>query len=117
MEPRASLTEKQDQVYRIVVDRIQATEIPPTRAEIAQKLGYRSANAAEEHLRAIANKGYLILHPKDRGIQLASRPDLVPRGSIERLIRVWRERIPGLSEIDRSDTETCANELECLIGK
>jgi repressor LexA len=45
--------------------------MPPTRAEIARELGFRSANAAEEHLRALQRKGVLELIPgASRGIQL-----------------------------------------------
>ncbi len=45
--------------------------MPPTRAEIARELGFRSANAAEEHLRALARKGVISLVPgTSRGIQL-----------------------------------------------
>ena len=45
--------------------------MPPTRAEIAHELGFRSANAAEEHLRALARKGVIALVPgTSRGIQL-----------------------------------------------
>jgi repressor LexA len=47
------------------------TGMPPTRAEIARELGFRSANAAEEHLRALQKKGVLDLVPgASRGIQL-----------------------------------------------
>jgi repressor LexA len=47
------------------------TGMPPTRAEIAKELGFRSANAAEEHLRALARKGVIALVPgTSRGIQL-----------------------------------------------
>ena len=42
------LTERQRQIYDLIKDNIQTTGMPPTRAEIAQKLGFRSANAAEE---------------------------------------------------------------------
>jgi repressor LexA len=50
---------------------IAETGMPPTRAEIARELGFRSANAAEEHLRALQKKGVLELVPgASRGIQL-----------------------------------------------
>jgi repressor LexA len=46
---------------------------PPTRAEIARGLGFRSANAAEEHIKALARKGTIELLPgASRGIRLAS---------------------------------------------
>lgn len=47
------------------------TGMPPTRAEIAQKLGFKSANAAEEHLKALAKKGVIEIMPgTSRGIRL-----------------------------------------------
>ena len=50
---------------------IEDTGYPPTRADIARELGFRSANAAEEHLRALERKGILdILPGASRGIQL-----------------------------------------------
>jgi repressor LexA len=50
---------------------INETGMPPTRAEIARELGFKSANAAEEHLRALQRKGVLELVPgASRGIQL-----------------------------------------------
>jgi repressor LexA len=50
---------------------MQETGMPPTRAEIARQLGFRSANAAEEHLKALARKGVIdILPGTSRGIKL-----------------------------------------------
>jgi repressor LexA len=55
----------------MIQDFITETGMPPTRAEIARELGFRSANAAEEHLRALQKKGVLDLLPgASRGIQL-----------------------------------------------
>ena len=48
------LTQRQQQVLDLIRDHIDATGFPPTRAEIANQLGFRSANAAEEHLKALA---------------------------------------------------------------
>lgn len=65
------LTPRQNQILRMIQDFIAETGMPPTRAEIAQELGFRSANAAEEHLRALQKKGVLELLPgASRGIQL-----------------------------------------------
>ena len=61
------LTDRQQNVYNLVRNRIQDTGIPPTRAEIAKELGFRSANAAEEHLKALARKGVIeIIHGASR---------------------------------------------------
>ena len=51
------LTARQSQVLDIIRHYIDDTGYPPTRADIARELGFKSANAAEEHLRALARKG------------------------------------------------------------
>jgi repressor LexA len=65
------LTPRQKQILELIQDFIYETGMPPTRAEIAAALGFKSANAAEEHLRALQRKGVLDLVPgTSRGIQL-----------------------------------------------
>jgi repressor LexA len=65
------LTPRQKEILEMIQDFIADTGMPPTRAEIARQLGFRSANAAEEHLRALQRKGVLELLPgASRGIQL-----------------------------------------------
>ncbi len=65
------LTPRQKQILELIQDVIYETGMPPTRAEIARELGFKSANAAEEHLRALQRKGVLDLVPgASRGIQL-----------------------------------------------
>ena len=65
------LTPRQSQILEVIQDFIAETGMPPTRAEIASELGFKSANAAEEHLRALQKKGVLDLVPgASRGIQL-----------------------------------------------
>lgn len=65
------LTPRQQQIFDLIKDNIEATGMPPTRAEIAQRLGFRSANAAEEHLKALARKGVIEMLPgMSRGIRL-----------------------------------------------
>jgi repressor LexA len=65
------LTQRQEQVLQLVKDKMQDTGMPPTRAEIAKSLGFKSANAAEEHLKALAKKGVIeILPGTSRGIKL-----------------------------------------------
>jgi len=67
----AKLTSRQEQVLELVKRNIDETGYPPTRAEIAKELGFRSANAAEEHLRALAKKGAIEMIPgASRGIRL-----------------------------------------------
>jgi repressor LexA len=65
------LTPRQKEILEMIQDFISETGMPPTRAEIARQLGFKSANAAEEHLRALQRKGVLDLLPgASRGIQL-----------------------------------------------
>jgi repressor LexA len=65
------LTPNQSRVLRFLQRAIRESGMPPTRAEIAAQLGFRSPNAAEEHLRALARKGVIQLLPgTSRGIRL-----------------------------------------------
>jgi len=65
------LTPRQKQILEMIQEFIAETGMPPTRAEIAGELGFKSANAAEEHLHALQKKGVLELLPgASRGIQL-----------------------------------------------
>jgi repressor LexA len=65
------LTPRQREILKLIQDAIVETGMPPTRAEIAAEMGFKSPNAAEEHLRALQKKGVLDLIPgASRGIQL-----------------------------------------------
>ena len=65
------LTARQEQILNLIRDAIDTTGFPPTRAEIAAELGFKSANAAEEHLKALARKGAIeITAGTSRGIRL-----------------------------------------------
>ena len=67
----SDLTPRQTEILRLIQRSVQDTGMPPTRKEIADELGFRSPNAAEEHLRALARKGVITLLPgSSRGIQL-----------------------------------------------
>lgn len=75
------LTERQRKVYNCIKDYIESTGFPPTRADIARELGFRSANAAEDHLKVLARKGVIeLLSGTSRGIRLVSEGDEVPEG-------------------------------------
>ena len=68
------LTDRQQQILDLIRDVIRHTGYPPTRAEIAQALGFKSANAAEDHLKALARKGMIELTAgASRGIRLVSQ--------------------------------------------
>lgn len=70
------LTARQQQILDLVKDHMQETGYPPTRAEIANQLGFRSPNAAEEHLKALARKGAIDIIPgASRGIRLPEEPE------------------------------------------
>lgn len=72
------LTARQQQVFDLIKAHIEETGMPPTRAEIARQLGFRSANAAEEHLKALARKGVLEIIPgASRGIRLICGEEVV----------------------------------------
>jgi repressor LexA len=73
IEESPKLTARQQQILDLVQTAIQRTGAPPTRAEIAAELGFRSANAAEEHLQALARKGVIeLVGGTSRGIRLKS---------------------------------------------
>ncbi|CAN1558819.1 transcriptional repressor LexA [Limnohabitans sp. B9-3] len=65
------LTPRQQQILELIQSAIANTGSPPTRAEIANELGFKSANAAEEHLQALARKGAIeLVSGTSRGIRL-----------------------------------------------
>ena len=67
------LTARQQQILDLIQSAIARTGAPPTRAEIATELGFKSANAAEEHLQALARKGVIeLISGTSRGIRLRS---------------------------------------------
>ncbi|VEB04353.1 SOS-response repressor and protease LexA [Klebsiella pneumoniae] len=71
-----ALTTRQQEVFDLIRDHISQTGMPPTRAEIAQRLGFRSPNAAEEHLKALARKGAIeIVSGASRGIRLLTEEE------------------------------------------
>lgn len=71
MSDTTKLTARQQQILELIQHAISTTGAPPTRAEIAAELGFRSANAAEEHLKALARKGVIeLVSGTSRGIRL-----------------------------------------------
>ena len=73
MTESPKLTPRQQQILDLVQSAIERTGAPPTRAEIAAELGFKSANAAEEHLQALARKGVIeLVSGTSRGIRLKS---------------------------------------------
>ena len=71
------LTARQEQVLDVIRQYAADTGYPPTRADIARELGFKSANAAEEHLRALARKGAIeMIAGASRGIRLTESSGL-----------------------------------------
>lgn len=74
-----NLTARQQQVLELIKSYAEETGYPPTRAEIARMLGYKSANAAEEHIKALARKGAIEVIPgASRGIRLPEMQEGLP---------------------------------------
>lgn len=74
-----NLTPRQEKVLQLIKSYAEDTGYPPTRAEIARILGYKSANAAEEHIKALARKGAIEVIPgASRGIKLVEPQQGLP---------------------------------------
>ena len=68
-----TLTKRQEEILNLIKSHISDFGFPPTRADIAKTLGFKSPNAAEQHLRAIEKKGFIsILSGASRGIVLSN---------------------------------------------
>ena len=91
------LTARQQQILDLIQSAIARTGAPPTRAEIANELGFKSANAAEEHLQALARKGVIeLVSGTSRGIRLKS--DTL-RSINESRIKQFSLPLPGLAQL------------------
>lgn len=86
------LTARQQEILSLIREHITQTGFPPTRAEIAAQLGFRSPNAAEEHLRALARKGMLELTSgASRGIRLLGTAAAAAGAAAESLTEASRQ--------------------------
>ena len=100
-----ALTTRQQEVYDLIRDHISQTGMPPTRAEIAMRLGFRSPNAAEEHLKALARKGVIeIVSGASRGIRLLMEEEegLPLIGASPPASRCWRSSTSKGTTVDPS---------------
>jgi repressor LexA len=78
-----TLTDRQQQVLDLIRRYAAETGYPPTRADIARELGFRSANAAEEHLRALERKGMIeMIAGASRGIRLCEESGIPVVGRV-----------------------------------
>ena len=91
-----TLTPRQQNVYDFIIKTMNELGYPPTRAEIARALGFRSPNAAEEHLRALSRKGVM----GDWYVVPGSRGRGVGRRLFEALLGIFREA--GCSQVETS---------------
>ncbi len=80
------LTKRQQEILQLIQSHMAATGSPPTRAEIAKQIGFRSPNAAEDHLRALARKGVIeLVSGTSRGIRVPHQSIAVPVIKLESL--------------------------------
>ena len=94
---KPKLTPRQQQIFELIQRAIARTGAPPTRAEIAAELGFKSANAAEEHLQALARKGVIeLVSGTSRGIRLKS--DTL-RSIHESRFKQFSLPLPGLAQL------------------
>ena len=81
-----ALTERQSEILKLIRELTEVSGFPPTRAEIAERMGFRSVNAAEQHLRALEKKGAIeISSGASRGIRVR---DGRPAGRLGRLLEL-----------------------------
>lgn len=87
MTKQVKLTKRQQEILDLIQSHIHASGSPPTRAEIAKTMGFRSPNAAEDHLRALARKGVIELVPgTSRGIRLSKTTGGIPIVKMDRML-------------------------------
>lgn len=125
------LTDRQRQILDLIRDAIANTGFPPTRAEIAQTLGFKSANAAEDHLKALARKGAIDLTAgASRGIRLRtdgpegthraavqSRPSASGTGaSAELASRISHILLPLVGRVAAGNPILAAEHVEREVG-
>lgn len=83
------LTARQQQILAFIKEYMDANGYPPTRVDIAKVLGFKSPNAAEDHLRALARKGAIEMIPgASRGIRLPDQDDEAPEDRLPVIGRV-----------------------------
>lgn len=94
-----SLTPRQQNVYDFIVKTMNELGYPPTRAEISRALGFRSPNAAEEHLRALERKGAIrVMRGTSRGIRLPAQ-ESEPTSGADLLSETGSPGLPVIGEV------------------
>lgn len=115
----AKLTKRQNEVLQLIQDQMTATGSPPTRAEIASRMGFKSPNAAEDHLRALARKNIIELIPgTSRGIRLLIDNSGLPIiGSVAAGQPILaQEHIQDTYKVDKNVFKPCADYLLRVKG-
>jgi repressor LexA len=114
------LTARQQQILELIRSEISRTGFPPTRAEIARALGFKSANAAEDHLRALARKGTIELTAgASRGIRLldpaaSQQPDPAsPSGFVHSVTQML---VPLVGRVAAGSPILAAEHVEREVG-
>src|SRR5918911_1986721 len=81
-----ALTDRQSEILKLIRELTEVSGFPPTRAEIAERMGFKSVNAAEQHLRALEKKGAIDIEAgASRGIRVR---DAKPAGRLGRLLEL-----------------------------
>lgn len=103
MTDQPKLTARQQQILELIQNAVVRTGAPPTRAEIATELGFRSVNAAEEHLQALARKGAIdLISGTSRGIRIrhmGNKQMMLPLQSLSQLVLPLVGRVAAGSPI------------------
>lgn len=114
----SKLTARQQEILDLIRAEIQRTGFPPTRVEIAQALGFRSPNAAEDHLKALARKGAIVLTAgASRGIRLADPPaNAAPTGLAAAAAEAVSLLLPIVGRVAAGSPILAAEHIEREVG-
>ncbi|MGM0984162.1 MAG: transcriptional repressor LexA [Pseudomonadota bacterium] len=105
-----SLTARQQNVYDFIVKTMNELGYPPTRAEISRALGFKSPNAAEEHLRALERKGAIkVIRGTSRGIRL---PAQEPEAANEEGLEEPAQGLPIIGEVAAGSPVLAAEHID-----
>jgi repressor LexA len=113
------LTARQQQVFDLIRNEIARTGFPPTRAEIARALGFKSANAAEDHLKALARKGAIELTANaSRGIRLLAgdSPAAAPQATNALQAGLSQLLLPLVGRVAAGSPVLAAEHVEREVG-
>lgn len=111
------LTARQQQILDLIRSDITRTGFPPTRAEIARALGFKSANAAEDHLKALARKGAIELTAgASRGIRLTGEAPRLPDNRFSTASGIGQLLVPLVGRVAAGNPILAEEHVEREIG-